>query len=160
MNVWVRFALVQIVMFVFWVVGIVALIAPCVCKAWETSPVPSIKDGKRIIDRWSWAWVRWLGLSNPEDGDSGQMALVHGDQPYMPPGAWRERVKPLWLKSTLNYLLDVWRAYWWSAWRNSADGWKYRFAYEQGLLKEFVVLGVSHKIGWQRENGVKVPVIS
>jgi hypothetical protein len=136
-----RFALVQLVMFVFFVIGLFVLITPCVMQAWEPSPEPSIKDGRKI-DRWKWAGVRWLGFHNPEDGDNGQNALVYGSQAYMPATGAR------------------WRAYKWSALRNTADGWKYRFAWAQGRIWEFTVFGKPHKAGWQMENGFNVPVLS
>src|SRR5690348_18401642 len=63
------------------------------------SPVPSIKDGSRPIDRWKWRWVG-LAFDNLEDGVSGAQALVWVDGqlvPYMP-NAWAP-----------------WRAHCWSA---------------------------------------------
>lgn len=144
MNVWVRFALSQLIQFVFSVLGLIVLIVPCAMQAWEPSPEPSIKD-KRTIDRWRWAWLRWLGFSNPEDGDSGQTALIWRDGQQQVPYA-----DPQWPR---------WSAYKWSALRNSADGWKYRLAYD-GPLVTFRFLGLRVKAGWQEENGVKVPVLS
>lgn len=144
MNVWVRFTLVQLAMAVFWFLGLFLLIVPCAAQAWEPSPTPSIKDG-RPIDRWKWPWIIWLGYHNVEDGDSSQTALIwkNGQQvPY---------ADPKWPR---------WSAYRWSALRNSADGWKYRFAYANGPLVTFPVLGRELKAGWQLENGFNVPVLS
>jgi len=86
---WVRFASAQLFQLEVTVVGWFLLIPFCLAQAWEMSPVLSIKDGSRRIDRWRW---RWLGLAfdNPEDGVSGDQAQVwvNGElKPYMP-NAW------------------------------------------------------------------------
>lgn len=143
MNVWVRYTLTQLIQAVFFLLGLLMLIVPCAMQAWEASPDSSIKD-HRPIDRWRWAWVRWLGYHNPEDGDSGQTALVWRD------GEQVTYANPKWPR---------WSAYRWSALRNSADGWKYRLAYD-GPLVTFRFLGLTVKAGYQEENGVKVPVLS
>lgn len=144
MNVWVRFALAQIIQFAFFLLGLLVLILPCVLQAWEDSPVLSIGD-QRKIDRWQWAWVRWLGFSNPEDGDSGQTALI-----------WKDGQRVLYADPQR----PRWSAYKWSALRNSADGWKYRLAYPNGPLVTFRFLGRTVKAGYQPENGFNVPVLS
>lgn len=123
--------------------GWVVLIPFCVRKAW-TADLKSIKD-QRVIDRWNWKPLNWI-WGNPEDGVSGQYALVWdrtGQVPYMP-GAD-----------------PAWRAYCWSAWRNSANMLKYVFAWKNGpLLASFTLFGRTHKLGWQMENGYKVPILS
>jgi hypothetical protein len=139
---WPWFALVQLISLLATVVGWVLLIPFCLARAWILDD-QSIKDG-RPVDRWRWSVLNVV-FGNPEDGVSGGTALVWVNgvlSPYMP-NAWAP-----------------WRAYCWSAWRNSADGLKYVFAWENGPFKEVTVFGKRHKIGWQRENGVKVPVIS
>lgn len=141
---WVRFAAAQFFQLEAMVLGWVLLIPFCLTRVWEMSPVPSIKDGQRQIDRWKWRWVG-LAFDNPEDGVSGVRAIiwVNGQQaPYMP-DAW-----------------PPWRAYCWSAWRNSADQLKYRFAWEQGPFKQWTLFGRVQKAGFQRENGFNVPVLS
>lgn len=143
MNVWVRYWLSQLIQAVFFLLGLIVLIIPCAAQAWEVSPDPSIKD-QRPIDRWRWAWVRWLGFHNPEDGDSGQTAFI-----------WRDGV----LVPYADPKYPRWSAYKWSALRNSADGWKYRLAYD-GPLVTFRFLGLTVKAGYQVENGIKVPVLS
>lgn len=141
---WIWFAIVQLISLGAMVVGWVLLIPFCLAQAWEMSPMPSIKDGQRPIDRWRW---RWLGFAfdNPEDGVSGAQALiwVDGKQvPYMP-DAW-----------------PPWRAYCWSAWRNSADNLKYVFAWEKGPFKQWTLFGRPQKAGFQQENGFNVPILS
>lgn len=145
---WVRFAAAQLFQLEAEIAGIFPLVPLCLMRAWEMSPAPSIKDGARPIDRWKWRWVG-LAFDNPEDGVSGAQALVwvNGQQvPYMP-DAW-----------------PPWRAYCWSAWRNSADNLKYIFAWERGPFAkgQFSMLGViiMWKAGWQRENSFNVPVLS
>jgi hypothetical protein len=141
---WVRFIAAQFFQLEAMVVGWFLLIPLCVAQAWEMSSVPSIKDGSRPIDRWSWRWVGVL-YDNPEDGVSGAQALVwlNGQQvPYMPK-AWAP-----------------WRAYCWSAWRNSADNLKYVFAWDAGPFRQWTLFGRPQHAGWQIENGFRVPVLS
>jgi hypothetical protein len=77
-------------------------------KVW---PAPYQHFNGRPIDTWCWDWMNaWWG--NPEDGVSGTQALV-----------WKDA-------STLVYYNPTnsrWKAFVWSAWRNSADALKYRF---------------------------------
>lgn len=143
---WVWFAIVQLVMLAAAVTGWLLLIPFCLSRAWILDS-KSIKDG-RSVDRWRWSLLNVV-YGNPEDGVSGATALVWINgvlSPYMP-NAWAP-----------------WRAYCWSAWRNSVDGLKYAFAWENGPFVEFTwsVLGRtrSAKVGWQRENGINVPVLS
>lgn len=125
------------------ILGWILLIPFCIRQAW-TADSKSIKD-QRVIDRWNWKPLNWI-WGNPEDGVSGQYALVWtrtGQVPYMA-GAD-----------------PAWRAYCWSAWRNSADALKYVFAWKNGpLLATFTLGGRVHKLGWQMENGYNVPVLS
>lgn len=140
MKAWTWFAFVQLVMLLATVCGWLILLPFCLAQAWKYTGRTSIKD-KRFVDGWDFIPLNYV-YGNPEDGVSGQTALVNGNQPYMP-DAWAP-----------------WRAYCWSAWRNSADNLKYVFAWEQGPLIERSILGRNVKLGWQRENGVKVPVLS
>lgn len=150
--IWLKFAAVQLAMLATTVAGWFLLIPFCLTQAWETTyPVDdradkvskSIKDG-RTIDRWS-APLNYV-YGNPEDGVSGQQARVwdpYGTlQPYMPG------------------VPDWWRAYCWSALRNSCDNLKYVFADPKGPLVTFKLFGRTAKIGWQMENGYNVPVLS
>jgi len=134
------FIFVQLVSLVAAALGTVVLIPFCLVRAWKRDAY-SIKGPAhtRVIDRWSWEPLNSI-FGNPEDGVSGQCALIGpaGSDPYRP-NAWAP-----------------WRAYLWSGWRNSADSLKYVFAWEEGPLWRFG----KHKAGWQRENGIKVPVIS
>lgn len=103
----------------------------------------SIKD-KRAIDRWSWRPLNVL-YGNPEDGVSGQYALIWVNSvlsPYMP------------------HASAAWRAYCWSAWRNSCDNLKYIFAWKAGPFAQWTLFGRQQHIGWKLENGYNVPVIS
>lgn len=94
---------------VYWwmAAGTVILIYPCLRCAWHDtqSTVQYFGRPQRTIDAWDSAWLQSI-YGNPEDGVSGQYALINpaGVQvPYMP-GAW-----------------PPWRAYCWSAWRNSTN---------------------------------------
>lgn len=140
MKAWLWFALVQLIMLAATVVGWVVLIPFCLGRRWGVDPKPSIKDGLRAIDRWEWEPLNYV-YGNPEDGVSGLWALTSAGD-YMP-GAWAP-----------------WRAYCWSALRNSCDNLKYVFAWEQGPLLERSILGRNVKLGWQKENGFNVPVLS
>lgn len=97
-------------------VGMVVLIAPCALRAWGPAGVSNKTwpDGYthlngRSVDGWTWRWL-WPLFHNPEDGDSGITALiVQADgsvKSYNPTGS-------------------RWKAWLWSAWRNSVDGLKY-----------------------------------
>ena len=134
---WLWYVVVQLIMLIAMVIGWGLLIPFCVLQIWVRN-AKSIKDG-RIIDTWAFPINAVYG--NPEDGVSGQCALIwlNGTTqgPYMPNA-------PVW-----------WRAYCWSAWRNSVDGLKYVFAWSSG--PQATIWG--HKIGWWWENGQKVPVL-
>lgn len=140
-----RFVLSQGAMGLAAFVFLFLLIPGCLRRAWVDGGV-SINDG-RPIDKWRWPWLQWV-CGNPEDGVSGQTALVWVDgklEHYMP-GAD-----------------DRWRAYCWNI-RNSVDELKYRLAWAEGPLWEwsFSLFGRSFrgKAGWQMENGYNVPVFS
>jgi hypothetical protein len=138
---WTWFVVVQLISLVATVLGWLVLIPACLAQAWALGAT-SIKDG-RAIDRWKWKWL-WP-YQNPEDGVSGQTALIWVNgrlAPYMP-GAH-----------------PAWRAYCWSAWRNSADSLKYAFAWEQGPYTTFQLFGRTVHAGWKNENGRRVPVLS
>lgn len=136
---WVWYITVQLIMLFFTVLGWFLLLPFCLTHCWYfKTPKLSIKDN-RPIDYWAWYSLNWV-YGNPEDGVSGQQAIIElngNASPYMPH-------TPAW-----------WRAYCWSAWRNSCDNLKYVFAWRRG--PQAVVLG--HKIGWWDENGYKVPVL-
>lgn len=138
---WLLYALVQLWMLAFWLLGLLVLIVPCWRQSWQPSKRLSIKDGQRVIDEWKSPVMHWLGMHNPEDGDSGQHALI-----------WRNGVQVPFMPNAD----PRWRAYCWSALRNSADGWKYWFAWEGGPFATFTVFGHTIKLGWQ--NGL--PVLS
>jgi hypothetical protein len=92
-------------------VGLVVLIPFCLARAWE--PCWSSKGPYPVhaIDCWKWAPLNKF-YGNPEDGVSGKYALIWKGNvrvPYMP-NAW-----------------PPWRAYCWSAWRNTADQLKYTY---------------------------------
>jgi hypothetical protein len=141
-----RFLLCQLVSLIAAVVFAVVLIPFCLRRAWTGGGI-SIKDG-RAIDVWRYRWLQAIA-GNPEDGVSGQTALVWGPNGLM------------------HYMLDAdprWRAYCWSALRNSVNQLKYRFAWKDGPLwtwswKVFSWT-ISGKAGWQMENGMNVLVCS
>jgi hypothetical protein len=146
MMAWLWFAVVQLVSLIAMVAGWLILIVPCALQAWHD--VPSQFDPTRQVDAWSWPINAVYG--NPEDGVSGQHALVWDDSghkvAYMPGSN------------------PVWRAYCWSAWRNSTDNLKYVFAWAGGpfVKADYTIFGKTRtfRAGWQVENGIKVPVIS
>lgn len=136
---WFWYATVQLVMLLFTVLGWFLLLPFCIAQYWYfETPKLSIKDS-RPIDYWSCDCLNWV-YGNPEDGVSGQQALIELNgsvSPYLPhASAW-------------------WRAYCWSALRNSCDNLKYVFAWRRG--PQAMLLG--HKVGWWPENGWKVPVL-
>lgn len=139
---WIYFAISQIVSGIFTLLGFVILLPFCITNAWEPSPTPSINDG-RIIDEWTWKPLNYI-YGNPEDGVSGQKALIwtsgttRGE--YLPKAsAW-------------------WRAYSWSALRNSTGGLKYIFQwrgsnppYASGAFDAFDYHW-TWGLGWKLEN--------
>jgi hypothetical protein len=136
MTNWLKFTAQQIVQLAATVAGFVILVPFCAFKLWVPSPHPSIRDGKPI-DQWAWGPLNYV-YGNPEDGVSG----VHAG--YMPTANSR------------------WRAYCWSALRNSCDNLKYVFAaptpdYRIGT---YTVFGKKQQwmFGWKPENGFNVPV--
>lgn len=140
---WVWYTIVQLISLMAALIGVVVLIPVCLAFQYTAGrPAKSIKDG-RVIDAWKWDWMNFI-YGNPEDGVSGVFARIwiNGttQTPYMP-NAWAP-----------------WRAYCWSALRNSADNLKYVFAWSKGPYAELVFLGRTWKFGWQKENGIKVPV--
>lgn len=99
-------------------VGWVLLSVPCFLRAWGNNGATTNKVwpaqyddlNHRPIDSWNWRWLNsWFG--NPEDGVSGETALV-----------WQNGAL-----ATYNPEGSRWKAYCWSAWRNSVDGLKYKF---------------------------------
>ena len=150
---WMWFAIVQLIMLIFTVLGWVLLIPACLLHAWDKD-AKSIKDG-RPIDTWIACRCFNAIYGNPEDGVSGQCALVwvNGvNSPYMPLPPF---VLPLWQGKLFVWFWDAWRAYCWSALRNSCDALKYRFAWANG--PQATILG--RKVGWWEENGRKVPIL-
>jgi hypothetical protein len=138
---WIWYVIVQLIMMEFTILGWFLLLPFCLTHAWfrGTIALVSIKD-KRPIDAWKWNLLNYV-YANPEDGVSGQCAIIYNNGlpgPYMPNA-------PAW-----------WRAYCWSAWRNSCDSLKYRFAWGNGPQ---AVLFNRWKVGWWPENGRKVPVL-
>ncbi|HKS75842.1 MAG TPA: hypothetical protein VJQ82_21700 [Terriglobales bacterium] len=151
---WVWFSVAQLLMLVLSVAGWVILILPCLLQAWEPSPTPSIATtpwlpSNRPIDRWKCIWLNSV-YGNPEDGVSGQAAIVWGSGaqagtlvPFMP-NAWAP-----------------WRAWVWSAWRNSTDQLKYTLALGlHGPTFAVNVLGKTLRGGWGVENNLPVLVLS
>lgn len=101
-------------------VGLVVLLPACLLQAWEPTTSTQGPYPAHPIDQWSWVWLRpWF--NNPEDGVSGQFAMVWPNGtarvPYRPGISGRTGWR-LWLEDAL-------RAYLWSAWRNTADNRKY-----------------------------------
>lgn len=147
---WPAFWAAQLVSAALTIVGWFVLIPFCAARAWRDSATPSINDG-RVIDEWSFAPLNWI-YGNPEDGVSGKDALIWTSattrSEYMP-GA-----------------NDAWRAYCWSAWRNSTNNLKYVFRWRGSTTPfasgSFTLFGkaFNYGFGWKVENRVyKVPVV-
>src|SRR5207248_2341466 len=144
-RVWGRYWTVQCAMVTAMLVGVVFLPFPCLFQAWKRAP--STVGPAAMTDRWTWPINAVYG--NPSaDGVSGTFAMIwRGAQhvPYMPT-SW-----------------PPWRAYCWNM-RNSAGGLKYNrwTVWEEGPLVQGVWLKSRRewKLGWQRENGIKVAVFS
>lgn len=136
---WIWFALVQILSLLAMVLGWIVLIPFCLAQAWTMDTI-STKDG-RLIDRWSWHPLNQI-YDNVEDGVSGQTALVwiNGSLTHYMPNAWAP-----------------WRAYCWSAWRNSCDSLKYVFRWSNGPFHRWQKGTFYVQAGW---NTSGLPVLS
>jgi hypothetical protein len=133
-------------MFFAMILGWPLLILPCLFRCW-TINATSIKDG-RSIDTWDLGLLNPI-YKNPEDGVSGQQAILIDGSPYMP-DAW-----------------PPWRAWKWSAWRNSCNNLQYVFArpgegpYKEGTFKLLYVWDWTYQMGWKIKNyQYNVPVLS
>lgn len=140
MKAWAWFAVVQLVSLAATLLGLLLLIPFCLAQAWVETESTLWKG--RVVDRWSWAPLNYL-FGNPEDGVSGQRALV-------------------WLNGTTQgrYLPEAspaWRAYSWSALRNSSDNLKYVFAWKGGPFYRWTNSKYFFQAGW---NSSGFPVIS
>lgn len=139
---WVYFVAIQLIHLVFFVIGLVVLAPFCATGAWTLSEKRSIKDSGRVIDRWRFKPVNFI-YGNPEDGVSGEWARLSDGERYLPDAT------------------PAWRAYRWSAIRNSVDGLKYVFTLSgEGPLVHWTFWKLRGKFGWQCENGYNVPVMS
>lgn len=127
------------------VIGWGLLAYPCYRGLWVPDAVSAdiVKTQRTTIDRWSWKWLNFA-WGNKADGVSGRYAILNDGSPYKP-GA-----------------NPAWRAYSWSALRNSADGLKYEFAWDNGPLVTFWFFG-SRRAGWlpmpQIKGAPRVPVL-
>lgn len=141
-SAWTWYGYVQLIMGLATFLGLFILPWFCMARAWRECGSPF--DKTRQIDRWSWEPLNAV-YGNPEDGVSGRYAKVwyfdgkHDavQVPYMPNAR------------------EWWRAYCWSAWRNSAGNLKYVFAWDKGPQATWR----GRKLGWWPENGYKVPVL-
>lgn len=140
---WGWFVIAQLISLVATILGFFVLIPFCLTRDWWEDPeAKSIKDG-RFIDVWRWPPLNWI-YGNPEDGVSGLHALIWDNGKLVP------------YKSDAQYPWGViWRAYCWSAWRNSCNNLKYVFAWKNG--PSATIFG--RTIGWKMENGYNVMVL-
>ncbi len=133
---WLYFAFVQVVALIAWFVGIFLLIVPCALGAWETVDQIYVPDGtpkglpKGTIYVWKWDWLNKI-WGNDEDGVVGP---------------------PLY-----NYEQSGWRAYLWSAWRNSANNLRFLFRNFNGPFYRKEIGNWYFQCGWY-PNGF--PVLS
>ena len=129
---WVLFVLCQLAMLAAQLVGLVLLIPFCLAQAWTPAVYPSVKLGHGPVDRWSWGPLNYI-YGNPEDGVSGQQAVLIGGAPFAP-GVW-----------------GPWRAYRWSAWRNSSDNLKYVFQWQGGPFFKWNNGKYHFQAGWNEK---------
>ncbi len=104
--------------------GLVILIRPCLKQEWQECQSTANLFGRapRTIDCWKNPWIQSI-YGNPEDGVSGKYALVW----YTPPGGvWGSQYLVPYKAPFTQWA--PWRAYCWSAWRNTADQLKYKGA--------------------------------
>ena len=96
-------------------VGYILLIPFCLAQSWETCESTYNPFGRepRPVDRWKWTPLNSV-YGNPEDGVSGQQALV-----------WNSTGTARVLYQSPFTQWAPWKAYCWSAWRNSTDQLKY-----------------------------------
>lgn len=155
---WSYFAGIQLIMLLATVLGWFLLVPFCLAQAWKPGYLSAFTEDKHI-DAWSFEPLNYI-YGNPEDGVSGQQALIwtsEGRQvPYMPLPDFLTRFTDIPIRRFLVWIYPAWRAYCWSAWRNSADNLKYVFAWKDG---PFTAIGPV-KLGWKMENGYNVPVLS
>jgi hypothetical protein len=129
------FTVVQLLSWWATAIGWVLLIYPCARQLWVVDVDSINTQDPRKVSRWA-SWWRWLNpvYGQPEDGVSGAEAMIrnaHGSlMPYLPASGPR------------------WRAYSWSALRNSTGGLKYLFEWRDGPLVTFTFLGPRHA-GWK-----------
>lgn len=151
---------IQLVNIVAMLIGLVLLIPMCLFHLWTKPKYPSNNPTKGLHDLWILP-INFVS-GNPEEGVSGKQALIWDDSnppkqvPYMPGN-------PNWGK-VRTWLYDAWRAYCWSALRNSTDNLKYVFANPKGKMESVTwkAFGktLTFSMGWKPENGKVVPVIS
>lgn len=137
MRDWLYFAFVQLVALIAMIIGWFLLIVPCALRAW--TPVEEIYEPdwavelglpKSTIRIWSWGWLNYI-WGNDEDGVSGTNKFNPTD--------------------------SKWRAYVWSAWRNSANNLRFVFRNFNGPFYRKEVKGWYFQCGWY-PNGF--PVLS
>lgn len=102
-------------------IGLVVLIPFCLAQAWEDCPSTEGPYPVHTIDRWTWAPLNRV-FGNPEDGVSGKYALIW----YTPPGGTLADAVRVPYKAPFTQWAP-WRAYCWSAWRNTADQLKWTY---------------------------------
>jgi hypothetical protein len=91
-----------------WMIAGWGLLIPfCLARAWRpcTSTINPFGRAPREISEWKWAWLNTI-YGNYEDGVSGAEALI-----------WNGPARVLYRPTTW----APWRAYCWSAWRNSTN---------------------------------------
>ncbi len=135
MKGWLYFAFVQVVALIAMIVGWFLLIIPCTLGAWRPIQqiyTPEWMDSyyKKGIYVWSWDWLNSI-WGNDEDG-------VVGITDYNPPGG-------------------RFKAYLWSAWRNSANNLRFIFRNFDGPFYRKEIGNWYFQCGWY-PNGF--PVLS
>jgi hypothetical protein len=134
------------------ILGWFLLVWPCYKQRWVADAVSTntVITTRTTIDRWQSKWLNPI-WGNPEDGVSGAYAVIRDATGGEVPGGYMPFHDPRW------------RAYLWSAWRNSADGLKYLLEWSDGPLVALPILGRQVKFGWlpmpQIKGSPRVPVL-
>jgi hypothetical protein len=87
--------------------GPIVLAVPCLMQAWEPCVSTAGPYPPHVIDRWKWKPLNAV-YGNPEDGVSGQYALIWDGNKRVPYTAPFTQWAP-------------WQAFCWSVWRNSTN---------------------------------------
>jgi len=147
-----RYVLAQLLSWWATAIGWGLLIYPCWKQLWkaDATSTNTVVTDRTTVDRWTWDWLNPV-WGNPEDGVSGAYAVIRDATGKEVPGGYMPFRDPRW------------RAYCWSALRNSSDGLKYILEWPTGPLVVLTILGRQVRFGWlpmpQIKGSPRVPVL-